>query len=131
MKYLVDTSVLIHSLLSKPKLNQKALSVLSDDSVDLYLSVVTPWEIAIKVAVGKLILPERPAEFVARAMRLLSLRPLDITHFHASGLDGMPHHHRDPFDRMLIAQAQAEGMTLLTADRIFARYKVEHIFCGL
>jgi len=130
MKYLVDTSVLIHSIISHPKLNDRALGLLADDRSELYLSPVTSWEIAIKAGTGKLRLPGRPSEVVTRSMRLMSLQPLDITHIHALAVEGLPNHHRDPFDRMLIAQAVAEGMVLLTADRIFEKYKVEQIFCG-
>jgi PIN domain nuclease of toxin-antitoxin system len=130
MKYLVDTSVLIHSQISQPKLNHRALNLLADNSSELYLSAVSSWEITIKAGTGKLVLPDRPAEFVTRAMRFMSLRSLDITHLHALALDTLPNYHRDPFDRMLIAQALSEQMTLLTADRVFQKYKVDLIFCG-
>ncbi len=130
MKYLLDTSVLIHSQISQPKLNHRALDLLADNSSELYFSAVSSWEITIKVGAGKLVLPERPAEFVTRAMRFMSLRSLDITHHHALAVDGLPNHHRDPFDRLLIAQALSEQMTLLTADRVFQKYKVKLIFCG-
>jgi PIN domain nuclease of toxin-antitoxin system len=130
MKYLLDTSVLIQSLISKPKLNQKALNLLADDSSDLYFSAASSWEITIKTAMGKLILPEPPSEFVTRAMRLMALESLDITHNHAFALQELPNHHRDPFDRMLIAQAQTEQLVLLTTDRIFEQYKVDHVYCG-
>jgi len=130
VKYLVDTSVLIHSLISRPKLNHQALELLADNSSELYLSAVSSWEIIIKAGTGKLVLPERPAEFVTRAMRVMFLQPLDITHPHAQAVDELPNHHRDPFDRMLIAQAVSEQMTLLTADRVFQKYRVDLIYCG-
>jgi PIN domain nuclease of toxin-antitoxin system len=131
MKYLLDTSVLIHSLLSKPKLNHRALALLADDSSELYLSAVSSWEITIKVGAGRLVLPEAPAVFVSNAMEYMSLRPLDITHLHALAVDTLPNHHGDPFDRMLIAQAVSEQMTLLTTDRILQKYKVDLIYCGI
>lgn len=130
MKYLVDTSVLIHSLISQPKLNHRARRLLEDNSSELYLSAVSSWEITIKAGTGKLVLPEPPSVLVTRAMRLMSLRPLDITNLHAFAVEALPVYHRDPFDRMLIAQARTEGMTVLTADRIFEKYKVEQIYCG-
>ena len=77
-----------------------------------------------------LILPEPPSEFVIRAIGLMALRSLDITHSHAFALAALPNHHRDPFDRMLIAQAQTEQLVLLTTDRVFERYKVDHLFCS-
>ena len=130
MKYLVDTGVLIHSLVSRPKLNDRALSLIADDSSELYLSAASSWEIAIKANTGKLVLPERPSQVVANAMRLMSLQALDITHLHALAVEDLPNVHPDPFDRMLIAQAKTEQMVLLTADRIFEKYKVELVFCG-
>lgn len=130
MKYLVDTSVLIHSLIAQSKLNHRAINLLTDSSSELYLSAVSSWEITIKVATGKLVLPEKAAAFVTRAMRAMSLRSLDITHIHALGVEALPNYHRDPFDRMLIAQALAEGMVLLTRDRVFEKYEVEQVYCG-
>jgi PIN domain nuclease of toxin-antitoxin system len=130
VKYLLDTNVLIQSLVSKPKLNHRALTILQDESSELYLSAVSAWEIMIKAGNGKLVLPERPAEFVARAMRIVSLRSLDITYVHALATEDLPSYHRDPFDRMLIAQTKAEGMVLLTLDRVLERYKVEQLYCG-
>src|ERR1700687_974895 len=127
MKYLVDTSVLVHSQISQPKLNDRSLNLLADNSSELYLSAVSSWEIIIKAGTGKLVLPDRPAEFVTRAMRVMSMQSLNITHLHALAVDALPDHHRDPFDRMLIAQALSEQMTLLTADRVFQEYKVELI----
>jgi PIN domain nuclease of toxin-antitoxin system len=130
VKYLLDTNVLIQSLISKPKLNHKVLTILEDDSSELYLSAVTAWEIVIKTGTGKLVLPERPAEFVARATRFMCLQSLDITQSHALATEDLPNYHRDPFDRMLMAQARAEGMVLLTLDRILEKYKVEQLYCG-
>jgi len=130
MKYLVDTGVLLHSLLSRPKLNDRALTLLADGSAELYLSAASSWEIAIKANTARLVLPERPSQIVTNAMRLMSMRTLDITHFHALALEDLPDVHRDPFDRVLIAQANTEQMVLLTADRIFEKYKVDQVFCG-
>lgn len=130
MKYLVDTGVLIHSLISRPNLSDRALSLLADDSSELYLSSASSWEIAIKANTGKLVLPERPSQIVANAMRLMTLRSLDITHLHVLAIEDLPDVHGDPFDRMLVAQANTEQMVLLTADRIFEKYKVEQVFCG-
>jgi PIN domain nuclease of toxin-antitoxin system len=63
-------------------------------------------------------------------MQIMSLQALDITHLHALALDALPNHHGDPFDRMLIAQALSEQMTLLTTDRVLQKYKVDLIFCA-
>lgn len=130
MKYLLDTSVLIHSLVSHPKLNQRAIGLLGDESNELYLSAASSWEIVIKARSGKLVLPESPAVFLTRAMRILLLQSLPITQLHALAVGELPPHHRDPFDRMLIAQAREEGLVLLTDDRANERYDVEQFYCG-
>jgi len=130
MKWLMDTGVLLHSLITPVKLNRQAIALLKDKSSELYISVASSWEITIKVGTGKLVLPQRPSEFVTRAIQLMTLQPLDITHSHVAALERLPQYHRDPFDRMLIAQAQSEGLVLLTADRKFERYPVETFWCG-
>ena len=99
-------------------------------SIGWLLSAVSSWEIAVKVGIGKLALPERPADFVTRAIRIMSLQSLDITHIHALAAFELAGHHRDPSDRLLIAQAQTEEMTILTDDPLFQKCEVEQIFCG-
>jgi PIN domain nuclease of toxin-antitoxin system len=88
------------------------------------------WEIAIKFALSSLTLPKVPSEFIPHALRFWAIRPLNITHEHALRACELPAHHRDPFDRLLIAQTLSEQMTLLTADHVFQKYKVDLIFCG-
>ncbi len=93
-------------------------------------SVASCWEIVIKTWSGKLILPDTSAEFLTRALKLMLLHSLEITHLHALAVAELSDHHRDPVDRMLIAQANVEGMTLLTLDRVFGKYKMEQFYCG-
>lgn len=130
MKYLLDTSVFLWTAGAPDKMNKEAATLLSSRSSKLYLSAVSSWEIAIKLALGSLILLRRPSEFIPDAMRALTIQALDITHSHALAAGELPPHHRDPFDRILIAQARAENMALLTADRALAKYDVETLFCG-
>jgi PIN domain nuclease of toxin-antitoxin system len=130
VKYLLDTSVFLWSAGAPEKLNKQATSLLSSISSDLYLSAASSWEIAIKFALGSLPLPKPPSQFIPHAMRTLALRSLDITHFHSLAAAELPQHHRDPFDRMLIAQARAEALVLLTADSALKSYDVELMFCG-
>jgi len=130
VKYLLDTSVFLWTAGAPDKMNKEAATLVSSRSSKLYLSAVSSWEIAIKLALGSLILLRRPSEFIPDAMRALTIQALDITHSHALAAGELPPHHRDPFDRILIAQARAENMALLTADRAFAKYDVETLFCG-
>jgi len=130
MKYLLDSSVFLWALNGENRLNAKAQEILTSSSSDLHFSAVGTWEIAIKFALSALRLPKAPQEFVPLALRSWPMQALNITHEHASRAGALPMHHRDPFDRMLIAQALNEEMTLLTADRAFQKYKVDQIFCG-
>jgi PIN domain nuclease of toxin-antitoxin system len=130
MKYLLDTSIFLWALGAEHKLNQKARELLSSSAAELYLSAASSWEIAIKFALGTLALPKPPSQFVPNAIGSLAIRSLDITHFHSLMAGELPPHHRDPFDRMLIAQARLENMVLLTADRTFLKYEVKIRLCG-
>ncbi len=82
------------------------------------------WEIGIKVSIGKLPLPEPIDHYVSTRMAQMRARSLEITTAHALQVAALPLHHRDPFDRMLIAQAQVEDMTLVSADAMFNQYEV-------
>ena len=130
MKYLLDTSVWLWSLTASERIRPAARAILTRGREEIYLSAATSWEIAIKSALGKLPLPEPVASFVPKRMAAQALRPLSITHGHALRVAELPHHHHDPFDRLLIAQAQVEGMTILTADRAFTSYSVQIVWCG-
>jgi PIN domain nuclease of toxin-antitoxin system len=101
-----------------------AVLVTAPDS-ELLLSAASAWEIAIKHSLGRLRLPMDPAEYVPSRMAATGTSPLSIHHSHALRVSQLPPHHRDPFDRMLIAQAQVEGLPILTADPQFAAYAVE------
>ena len=105
-----------------------ALDVVRDRGNQLFLSAASAWEIAIKYALGKLPLPVPPAEYVPSRMERSDTTALAVTHEHALRVSGLPPHHRDPFDRMLVVQCQAEAMHLLTADRQFERYDLEIIW---
>jgi PIN domain nuclease of toxin-antitoxin system len=105
-------------------LNETAIAQILDETNDLWLSVASVWEIGIKVAIGKLPLPEPLNPYITSRMAQLGARSLEITIPHALQASSLPLHHRDPFDRMLIAQAQGEGMTLVSADSTFRQYDV-------
>jgi PIN domain nuclease of toxin-antitoxin system len=98
---------------------------LQDPENQLSLSAASSWEIAIKYALGKLPLPLPPAEYVLSRMETSGTTPLPVEHSHALHVGSLPHHHADPFDRLLIAQAQLEKLEILTADRQFEAYEVD------
>jgi PIN domain nuclease of toxin-antitoxin system len=130
MKYLLDTSVWLWSLTASERLNKKARQLLASGREELYLSAASSWEISIKWALGRLSLPEPPSSYVPKRMAAQGIRPLAITHTHALAVSELPAHHTDPFDRLLIAQAQIEDMVVLTADRVMEPYGIKILWCG-
>ncbi len=130
MTYLLDTGVWLWSVGEPSRISRKARDVMADISHEVFLSAVTSWEVAIKAASGKLQLPEPPDLYVPRRMAAQGLRPLALSHEHALAAFALPAHHRDPFDRLLIAQAKVEEMTLISADRMFDRYPVQLLWAG-
>ncbi len=130
MRYLLDTVVWLWSVWEPERIRRKALEEITDLSNEVFLSAVTSWEIAIKAGAGKLKLPEPPGSYVPRRMADQGLRPLQVSHAHALAVFGLPAHHRDPFDRLLVAQANVEDLVLVTADRIIEEYPVEILWAG-
>jgi PIN domain nuclease of toxin-antitoxin system len=106
------------------RLSQPVREMLQDPDNQLFLSAASSWEIAIKYALGKLPLPLPPVEYVLSRMETSGTAPLAVQHSHALHVGSLPHHHADPFDRLLIAQAQLENLKILTADGQFEAYEV-------
>ena len=127
MRVLLDANVILAWSLSRGSLRPEVDDLLMAPGTVRVLSVVSPWEIAIKWRTGRLPLPGHPHDWVADVMRELVLDPLPVTLAHVLQVADLPDHHGDPFDRLLIAQAQVEGIPIVTADRSFARYDVEVI----
>ncbi|HXM66911.1 MAG TPA: type II toxin-antitoxin system VapC family toxin [Candidatus Acidoferrum sp.] len=130
MKYLLDTMVWLWSVGPTELIGSRGLEILRDGKQDLYLSAASSWEIAIKTKLGKFDLPEPPSRYVPKRTATQGIRSLSITQSHTLNVYDLPLHHSDPFDRLIIAQALAEGMAILTSDRMFKKYEVEIIWCG-
>jgi PIN domain nuclease of toxin-antitoxin system len=120
LRLLLDTNALILMLMEPEKLRKRTSDAIKDEESSVWASIVSPWELAIKASHGKIQAPEDLASQLD-AMRI-SLLPISLTH--AEAVTSLPHHHRDPFDRMLVAQAQSEGLTLVTSDRELSQYQV-------
>ncbi len=120
MRLLLDTHALLWWRDASPRLSRRASAAIGDGQNQIVISAATLWEIVIKRGLGKLQFPE-DLEEVAREEDFVVL---PITFAHLRALDGLPRLHRDPFDRLLIAQAMAEGIPILTDDRRFASYGV-------
>jgi PIN domain nuclease of toxin-antitoxin system len=122
VKLLLDTQCWLWWFAQPEWLSEEAITHIADETNELWFSVASIWEIGIKVAIGKLPLPEPVDNYISKRMVLLGSRSLEITAPHALRVATLPLHHRDPFDRILIAQAQIEDMTLVSADAIFGKY---------
>lgn len=120
MSLLLDTHVALWGITADAALDSELLDRLRRDP-DIFLSPVTLWEITIKQTAGRLGGPPDLAERVAD----MGFRELPVTHSHAIAAGRLPVHHRDPFDRMLVAQAKVEGLTLVTRDPDIQRYEVD------
>lgn len=121
MNLLLDTHVLIWWDEGQRLAADARRAIVEADSV--YVSAASAWEIAIKIGLGRL----RPTRTVEQAVEESGFLELPVTFRHAERVAGLPPHHRDPFDRMLIAQAEVEELRLVTRDPVFARYAVEVI----
>lgn len=128
MRYLLDAHTLLWSQDDTTKLSATAMAELTDPSHDRLLSIVTIWEIGIKVAVGKLPLSKPFRQWIETAIADLVLIDLPITLDHVEQQSGLPFHHRDPFDRLLAAQALVENIPLISVDTIFDAYGVTRIW---
>ncbi len=119
MRYLLDTHVLLWSRASPERLSPEATAVLLATDNTLYVSMATLWECAIKACIGKLVVPEGFFRIVANDYEIL-----DIELAHLEATMQLPMLHRDPFDRLLVAQARLGGLMLVTRDRNVIRYPV-------
>ena len=119
-KLLLDTHVFLWWLSDDAQLGLEARDVIADEQNYVFVSAATGWEIAIKKALGKLKAPDNLDATVEKE----GFDHLPITFFHSEQAGALPNHHKDPFDRMLIAQAQAEGLVIVTADEIIPRYGI-------
>lgn len=130
MKFLLDTQCWLWWFSQPEKLSTQAIEQIADETNQLWLSVASIWEIGIKVAIGKLPLPEQIDDYIFARMTLLGAKSLEISASHALRAAALPLHHRDPFDRMLIDQAQNEAMTLISADSTFSQYDVSILWAA-
>ena len=127
MKILVDTQCWLWLTSAPERFSTQTLRQIGAPETELYFSAASAWEIAIRYGLGKLRLPERPGEYVANYLRQTRTTTLPISVEHASHVAELPPHHRDPFDRLLVAQAVLERLPILTADAQIGKYDVELI----
>lgn len=126
-RLLLDTNAWLWMMSDSERLGTAARQVVADEANELILSAVCAWEISIKWALGKLPLPLPPVEFVKASIEQAGLTRLQIDFSHVVKVASLAPHHHDPFDRLLVAQAQVTGLAVLTGDPMFGRYGVATI----
>jgi PIN domain nuclease of toxin-antitoxin system len=124
LRLLIDSQALLWHVLDDPRLGPTPTAAIEAADAEVLVSIASLWEIAIKSGLGKLQAPDDLPERVQQ----LGFELLPITATHAWRVRGLPHHHRDPFDRLLIAQAQTDSLPIVTADQAFADYDVTVIW---
>ncbi len=124
MRYLIDTHTFLWFIENSPQLSAGAKNLLESD-VDVLLSVASLWEIAIKVSIGKLSLPDAYERFTPQQIAANDIEVLPIKVEHLSVVAALPFHHRDPFDRLIIAQAMVEKIEIISVDGKFDAYPVK------
>jgi len=128
VKYLLDTHTLLWIVEDSEKLGEKAKQLYLDNSNDIYLSIASLWEMAIKISIKKLDIQLSLSKFVEKHILGNNIQLLNIMVEHVSPLETLPFHHRDPFDRIIISQCIQEKMALISKDRTFDAYQIERIW---
>ena len=128
MNVLLDTHAFIWWVLDDPQLSSTAKAMIADPTNIIYLSVVSAWEIIIKERTGKLSLPEPPETYILSRLTSNRFMTLAVEMKHVLQIASLPEYHRDPFDRLLIAQSQVENIPLLTVDHLISQYSVNVIW---
>jgi PIN domain nuclease of toxin-antitoxin system len=128
VRVLLDTHTLLWWTQDDPRLSRRARAILASFEIDVYVSAASAWEITTKVGIGKLPGVESFANDFPARLQLLSFieLPISVEHGQRAGL--LPGPHRDPFDRMLVAQAQAENMPIVSNEKVFDQYRVRRIW---
>jgi PIN domain nuclease of toxin-antitoxin system len=128
MNLLLDTHTFLWWLTDDLRLSQHARELLADGDSRLLFSAASGWEIAIKVRLGRLSLPEPAEDFIPAQLAENAIEDLPVLLSHALRTGVLPDHHRDPFDRLLVAQSQLERLAIVSADPLLAQYDVEVVW---
>ena len=124
MKILLDTCEFLWLVSGDAKLSPAFAAAIRDPANQVFLSTVSFWEISVKHSLGKLPLPQAPAQFILQQRERHLIAPLALEETAVMQLDGLPSLHRDPFDRMLVCQARAHGLTVASSDPLIRQYPV-------
>jgi PIN domain nuclease of toxin-antitoxin system len=127
MRLLLDTHAFLWFVAGHARLSRRARRALEDRGAVLFLSAASVWEMAIKASLGRLSLPATAADYIAGKVRS-GLQMLPVEWPHAAAVETLPFHHRDPFDRLLVAQAQIEDLAIVSGDPAFRKYDVRTLW---
>lgn len=125
MRYLLDTHSLIWFLSGDAQLSAHARQLMDDEGNELFISIASLWEMAIKLSIGKLMLGQPFEKIFPQQLKNNSIEVIDISIDHLKVVCNLPFHHRDPFDRLLIAHAHVEGLPIISIDAVFDNYGVK------
>jgi PIN domain nuclease of toxin-antitoxin system len=128
MALLLDTHAFLWWVDNAPQLTKRARTAIGQPGESCFVSLASCWEIAIKVSLGKLTVPSSLDRFVAEQMAINGFEPLAITLGHVARVAALPFHHRDPFDRLLAAQALDRDLAIVSADPVFRQYGVRRVW---
>ena len=128
MSLLLDTHSFLWFIAGSSKLSRRARLAIENPETELYLSIASLWEMAIKISLGKLHLGEPFGELVPAQLSQNGISLLQISVEHTAGVIQLPFHHRDPFDRLIIAQAQSENLPIISTDSVFDAYDIERVW---
>jgi len=128
VRALLDTHAFLWWIVGDARLSARASRVIAEGGNEIFVSAASVWEIAIKGRLGRLGIPGDPGAFIEGQIVENAFRGLAIVAAHALQVWGLPDHHQDPFDRMLVAQAQVEGLSLISCDAAVGRYDVDVVW---
>jgi PIN domain nuclease of toxin-antitoxin system len=128
MRFLLDTHVLLWELADERRLSRRARAIIVDDLHTLLWSAASTWELAIKASLKRIRFASPLVDYLPEKLESEGLVSLPIATAHAAAVELLPRHHQDPFDRLLVAQARAESVALLSADKVMKRYDLEVVW---
>lgn len=128
MKLLLDTNAFLFWVDGSPRLTARARRAIENEAHTCFVSLVTAWELAIKVSIGKLTLATPVGRYFAEHVAVNTFDVLGIELPHVAAVERLPQHHGDPFDRLLIGQALAENLTIVSSDAVFAKYGLKRLW---
>jgi PIN domain nuclease of toxin-antitoxin system len=128
MKLLLDTCTFLWIIRGDSELSESARILFSQAENEVFLSAISNWEMLVKYQLGRLPLPDAPEQFITQQRKLHRIESLSLDEIAIAQLQKLPDYHKDPFDRMLICQAIAHGMTILTPDKDIQQYPVQSVW---